>query len=56
VPAAIAGTDRLSRLARIRVAYAPPVALDDLTGPDSQRAKEATERLMATIDGLHASL
>ena len=56
VPAAIAGTDRLSRLAQIRVAYAPPVALDDLTGSESQRAKEATERLMATIDGLHASL
>src|SRR5919197_6608872 len=38
VPAAIAGTDRLSRLAPLRVAYGPPVPLDDLSELEIQQA------------------
>jgi 1-acyl-sn-glycerol-3-phosphate acyltransferase len=49
VPAAIAGTDRLSRLGPLRVAYGTPVALDG--GPD-----EATDRLRDAIELLEASL
>jgi 1-acyl-sn-glycerol-3-phosphate acyltransferase len=55
VPAAIAGTDRLGRLAKIRVAYGPPVPLDDLQGRDDA-PHVATERLMAAIGDLEASL
>ena len=53
VPAAIAGTDRLARLAQLSVAYGAPVPLDDLTGEDA--AQIATERLMAAIAELEAS-
>jgi 1-acyl-sn-glycerol-3-phosphate acyltransferase len=57
VPAAIAGTDSLSRLSRIRVACGPPVATDDLVGLSvSERARIATERLVAAIEGLRAGL
>ena len=57
VPAAIKGTDRLSRLGPLRVAYGPPIPLDDLRGQEiSPAAHEATERLMAEIHGLEASL
>ena len=57
VPAAIAGTDRLSRLARVRVAYGAPVALGDLDRGDVRAAAEvATERLMAEIERLRATL
>jgi 1-acyl-sn-glycerol-3-phosphate acyltransferase len=49
VPAAIAGTDRLSRFGPLRVAYGAPVALDG--GPD-----EATDRLRDAIELLEASL
>ena len=57
VPAAIAGTDRLSRLARVRVAYGAPVALGDLDPSDMRVAAEvATERLMAEIERLRATL
>jgi 1-acyl-sn-glycerol-3-phosphate acyltransferase len=58
VPAAVAGTDRLLRLGPLRVAYGEPVAIDDLRGADDVRAasQEATERLMARIAELEASL
>jgi 1-acyl-sn-glycerol-3-phosphate acyltransferase len=50
VPAAIAGTDRLSRLGPLRVRYGKPI---DLEGLDS---REATERLMAEIERLGEGL
>jgi 1-acyl-sn-glycerol-3-phosphate acyltransferase len=57
VPAAIAGTDRLLRLGPLRVAYGPPIDLSDLDGQDLKTAARlATERLMATIDELKATL
>ncbi len=57
VPAAIAGTDRLSRLARLKVAYGPPIPLDDLRGREPKEAAQvATERLMEAIERLRASL
>jgi 1-acyl-sn-glycerol-3-phosphate acyltransferase len=57
VPAAIKGTDRLSRLEPQRVAYGEPVPLDDLRGVEIGRAaREATDRLMTAIAGLEASL
>jgi 1-acyl-sn-glycerol-3-phosphate acyltransferase len=48
VPAGIVGTDRLGRLAQLRVAYGPPIPLDDLRGREDG-AQVATDRLMATI-------
>ena len=54
VPAGIVGTDRLGRLAQLRVRYGPPVALDDLTGRDDA-PQVATDRLMAAIAKLEAS-
>jgi 1-acyl-sn-glycerol-3-phosphate acyltransferase len=57
VPAAINGTDKLSRLGPLRVAYGRPIPLDDLRGQEiSPAAREATERLMAEIRELEASL
>ena len=57
VPAAIAGTDRLLRLGPLRVAYGPPIDVSDLDGKDLKTAASlATERLMATIDELKATL
>jgi 1-acyl-sn-glycerol-3-phosphate acyltransferase len=57
VPAAIGGTDRLLRFGPLRVAYGPPIDLSDLDGQDIKTAaKLATERLMATIDELKATL
>jgi 1-acyl-sn-glycerol-3-phosphate acyltransferase len=57
VPAAIKGTDRLSRLAPLRVAYGRPIPLDDLRGGElSPAAREATDRLMADIRELEVSL
>jgi 1-acyl-sn-glycerol-3-phosphate acyltransferase len=57
VPAAIKGTDRLSRLGPLRVVYGQPTPLDDLRGQEiSPAAREATERLMAEIHELEASL
>ena len=58
VPAAVAGTDRLMRLGRLRVAYGAPVDIDDLRGSDDVRvaSQEATDRLMARIAELEASL
>jgi 1-acyl-sn-glycerol-3-phosphate acyltransferase len=57
VPAAIKRTDRLSRLGPLRVAYGRPIPLDDLREQEvSPAAREATERLMAEIRELEASL
>jgi 1-acyl-sn-glycerol-3-phosphate acyltransferase len=50
VPAAIAGTDRLSRLGRLRVRYGKPL---DVNGLDP---RAATERLMAEIERLGEGL
>ena len=50
VPAAIAGTDRLSRLGPLRVRYGKPLELDGLD------AREATDRLMAEIERLGEGL
>ena len=57
VPAAVKGTDKLTRLGRLSVAYGAPVEIDDLRGGDvGEAAHEATERLMARIAELEASL
>jgi 1-acyl-sn-glycerol-3-phosphate acyltransferase len=57
VPAAIVGTEELSRLGPLRVAYGEPVPVDDLRGLGSARAAEiATERLMDRINELEESL
>jgi hypothetical protein len=57
VPAAISGTDRLTRLAPLRVSYGPPVPLDDLSEMEiKQASREATDRLMTAIGRLEASL
>jgi len=58
VPCAVAGTDRLSRLGPLRVAYGTPVEIDDLRTDDDLRrsAQEATERLMARITELESTL
>jgi 1-acyl-sn-glycerol-3-phosphate acyltransferase len=50
VPAAIAGTDRLSRLGPLRVAYGPPVETADLLGRDrAEGSRVATDRLREAI-------
>ena len=54
VPAGIVGTDRLGRLPRLRVAYGPPIPLDDLEGREDA-PRVATERLMAAIGELERS-
>jgi 1-acyl-sn-glycerol-3-phosphate acyltransferase len=51
VPAGIVGTDRLGRLARLRVAYGRPIQLDDLAGREDA-PQVATERLMTAIGEL----
>jgi 1-acyl-sn-glycerol-3-phosphate acyltransferase len=58
VPAAVRGTDHLRRFAPISVAYGAPVDIDDLRSAADPReaAVEATERLMARIEELEASL
>jgi 1-acyl-sn-glycerol-3-phosphate acyltransferase len=58
VPCAVTGTDRLSRLGPLRVAYGTPLEIDDLRGSDELRraAQEATDRLMARIAELEAEL
>ena len=57
VPAAIAGTDRLARLGKVRVRYGPPIALDDLGGLDEHEAAQlATDRLMEAIRAMEAEL
>jgi 1-acyl-sn-glycerol-3-phosphate acyltransferase len=57
VPAGIAGTDRLARLGPLRVAYGPPIPVDDLAGLEpAEAAAQATERLRAAIEALERSL
>ena len=58
VPAAIGGTESLTRLGPLRVAYGPPIELDDLRTHDDIRraAKTATERLMQAIHSLEQTL
>jgi 1-acyl-sn-glycerol-3-phosphate acyltransferase len=58
VPAAVAGTDRLLRLGPLRVAYGPPIEIDDLRGSADHKhaSQEATDRLMAGIAELEESL
>jgi 1-acyl-sn-glycerol-3-phosphate acyltransferase len=57
VPAAIKGTDRLSRLGPLRVAFGKAVPLGDLGELDQKSAAHAaTERLMAAIGELEATL
>jgi 1-acyl-sn-glycerol-3-phosphate acyltransferase len=57
IPAAIKGTDALTKLGPLRVAYGPPVDLDDLRGDDPREsAQEATDRLMAEIARLETTL
>ena len=58
VPCAVAGTDRLSRLGPLRVAYGAPLEIDDLRGIEDRRSasQEATERLMTSIAELEAGL
>jgi 1-acyl-sn-glycerol-3-phosphate acyltransferase len=54
IPAGIVGTQRLARLAQLRVAYGAPIPLDDLAGREDA-PRVATERLMAAIGELEAS-
>jgi 1-acyl-sn-glycerol-3-phosphate acyltransferase len=57
IPAAIAGTDKITKLGPLRVAYGPPVQLDDLRGRDMREAAQmGTERLMAAIAELEETL
>jgi len=57
VPAAIKGTDGLSRLARLRVAYGEPVPTDDLADVSHREAQHvATDRLMERIYALYETL
>jgi 1-acyl-sn-glycerol-3-phosphate acyltransferase len=57
VPAAIAGTDRLSRLGPLRVRYGRPLDLEDLRGKEASiAAREATDRLMTEIAELEEGL
>ena len=57
VPAAIGGTDRLSRLGPLSVAYGEPIDTSDLAGMDTKSASTiATERLMSRIEELKATL
>jgi 1-acyl-sn-glycerol-3-phosphate acyltransferase len=57
VPAAVKGTDKLTRLGALRVAYGEPVPIDDLRDREvGEAAHEATSRLMERILELEASL
>ena len=57
VPAAVKGTDKLTRLGALRVAYGEPVPIDDLRDREvGDAAREATARLMERIFELEASL
>ena len=56
-PAGISGTDRLARLGPLRVAYGPPIAVDDLAGSSiGDAARVATERLESAVSELEAAL
>lgn len=57
VPAAIEGTDKVSRLKRLAVSYGPPIDVSDLTAMTPRDAsRSATERLMTAIYELHDRL
>lgn len=57
VPAAIKGTERLSRFPKLKVAYGRPIPLDDLAGMSTREAARiATDRLMAAISALYETL
>jgi 1-acyl-sn-glycerol-3-phosphate acyltransferase len=57
VPAAIKGTDRITRLGPLRVAYGRPIPLEDLRDRELKSAsREATARLMAAIHDLEETL
>jgi 1-acyl-sn-glycerol-3-phosphate acyltransferase len=57
VPAAVKGTDKLTRLGALRVAYGSAIELDDLRGTElGEAAHTATDRLMTSILALEASL
>jgi 1-acyl-sn-glycerol-3-phosphate acyltransferase len=57
VPAAIGGTESLLKLGPLRVAYGPPVKVDDLQDLELRdAAKIATERLMDSIHELERTL
>lgn len=57
VPAALDGTDRISRLPKLKVAYGEPIPVDDLSGLAPRQAYQtATERLMEQIYALHETL
>ena len=57
VPAATKGTDRLSRLTKLKVAYGDPVPLDDLETMAPRDAQQAaTDRLMERIYALRDTL
>ena len=50
VPAALEGTERLPRPAKLTVAFGPPIPTDDLNGlPPKEAAKAATERMVAAM-------
>jgi 1-acyl-sn-glycerol-3-phosphate acyltransferase len=57
VPAAISGTDRLTRLGPLRVRYGEPIQLDDVASLEpSEAARVATDRLMGEIERLQEGL
>lgn len=57
VPAAVKGTDKLTRLGALRVAYGRPVETGDIRGGEiGEAARTVTERLMAAITTLEGSL
>jgi 1-acyl-sn-glycerol-3-phosphate acyltransferase len=57
VPAALTGTDRLSRLGPLHVRYGKAIPLDDLRDKElSMAAREATDRLMTEIERLGEGL
>jgi 1-acyl-sn-glycerol-3-phosphate acyltransferase len=57
VPAAVVGTERLSRLGPLRVRYGDPLELADLRDlPEPEAARIATERLLEAVTKLEESL
>jgi 1-acyl-sn-glycerol-3-phosphate acyltransferase len=57
VPAAIKGTDRLARLAQLKVSYGRPIELGDLGGmPLRDAAQVGTDRLIERIYELYEQL
>jgi 1-acyl-sn-glycerol-3-phosphate acyltransferase len=57
IPAAIKGTDRLARVPKLKIAYGRGIPVADLSMlVPRDAARAATERLMAEINELHATL